>query len=369
MNEINDIINQIDEEVVGKFLQNSETKVSFSKDYEKHEYDFEWLEIMEEVMPYLFNIVKAPKKFIMNEEEVVKVELARKVTVDSIKHLTQHTNLIQDYNPENGDVKPSKILNINKEETFDMYENRFIYSLFQNMKLYLSVRQGDMLKGSSLRDIQTLKYNGTTKLGTKKINISLELGLSDIRFENGSDGGMTISQRVERIHNDLADCMNSEFYQNLDKLHIPLVRSPLRKTNIILKNPNFQKAVDLWNYMERNPDVKQDDVVDKKNIEDDKELKEKFDSSYYVNYALMDNLSDNKKEEEKVNKFYIRKLLEKFNEENKDLDLKDFKKLITDEYKEIKEKQEKHERKILSELTRTSRRHFNAVTKCIDLLK
>ena len=83
----------------------------------------------------------------------------------------------------------------------------------------------------------------------------------------------------------------------------------------------------------------------------------------------MDNLSDNKKEEEKVNKFYIWKLLEKFNEENKDLDLKDFKKLITDEYKEIKEKQEKHERKILSELTRTSRRHFNAVTKCIDLLK
>ena len=62
-------------------------------------------------------------------------------------------------------------------------------------------------------------------------------------------------------------------------------------------------------------------------------------------------------------------MLEKFNEENKDLDLKDFKKLITDEYKEIKEKQEKHERKILSELTRTSRRHFNAVTKCIDLLK
>ena len=122
MNEINDIINQIDEEVVGKFLQNSETKVSFSKDYEKHEYDYEWLSVMEEVMPYLFNIVKAPKKFIMNEEEVVKVELAKKVTVESIKHLTQHTNLIQDYDPEKGDVKPSKILNINKEETFDMYE-------------------------------------------------------------------------------------------------------------------------------------------------------------------------------------------------------------------------------------------------------
>ena len=104
MNEINDIINQIDEEVVGKFLQNSETKVSFSKDYEKHEYDYEWLSVMEEVMPYLFNIVKAPKKFIMNEEEVVKVELAKKVTVESIKHLTQHTNLIQDYDPEKGEV-------------------------------------------------------------------------------------------------------------------------------------------------------------------------------------------------------------------------------------------------------------------------
>ena len=40
---------------------------------------------------------------LLNEEEIVKIELARKVTVESIKHLAKHTNLIQDVDPKTGD--------------------------------------------------------------------------------------------------------------------------------------------------------------------------------------------------------------------------------------------------------------------------
>ena len=64
----------------------------------------------------LDNILRNPNRFIVNEEDIVKIELARRVTVESIKHLSKNTNLIQDYNKETGDVRPSKILNINKEE-------------------------------------------------------------------------------------------------------------------------------------------------------------------------------------------------------------------------------------------------------------
>ena len=37
-----------------------------------------------------------------------------------------------------GDVKPSKILNIDKEESYDTYENKLIYTLIQNMKIFVS---------------------------------------------------------------------------------------------------------------------------------------------------------------------------------------------------------------------------------------
>ena len=40
---------------------------------------------MEETIPYLDNIFRAPNRFIINEEEIVKIERARRITVESIK--------------------------------------------------------------------------------------------------------------------------------------------------------------------------------------------------------------------------------------------------------------------------------------------
>ena len=116
------------------FMNNLNSTLAVKREYELSEYDYEWLEMIEEVLPYLDNILRNPKRFIINEEEIVKVELARKVTVESVIHLTQHTNLIQDIDEKKGDVKPSKILNINKEESLDTYENRFVYTLNNKLK-------------------------------------------------------------------------------------------------------------------------------------------------------------------------------------------------------------------------------------------
>ena len=110
------------------FLSNLNSTLHVKRDYDLKDFDYGWLDIIEDVLPYIDNILRNPKRFIINEEEIVKVELARKVTVESVIHLTQHTNLIQKIE-DNGDVKPSKILNINKEESMDTYENRFIHTL------------------------------------------------------------------------------------------------------------------------------------------------------------------------------------------------------------------------------------------------
>ena len=75
------------------FLSNINSTLAVKRDYEKMEYDHEWLDILEDVMPYIDNILRNPKRFIINEEEIVKVELARRVTVESVIHLSQHTNL------------------------------------------------------------------------------------------------------------------------------------------------------------------------------------------------------------------------------------------------------------------------------------
>ena len=83
------------------FLESINSTLNIDRDYVNQKFDYEWLDRIEETLPYLDNIIRNPKRFIINEEEVVKVELARRTTVESIIHLTQHTNLIQDYDEKN----------------------------------------------------------------------------------------------------------------------------------------------------------------------------------------------------------------------------------------------------------------------------
>ena len=79
------------------FMENLNSMLSVKTDFEKKEYNYEWIRQFEEVIHYLDNILRNPKRFIVNEEDIVKVELAKKITVESVIHLTQHTSLIQDY--------------------------------------------------------------------------------------------------------------------------------------------------------------------------------------------------------------------------------------------------------------------------------
>ena len=96
-----------------KFLNSLSSTLFIKRDYDMKEFNYEWVDKLEDTIPYIDNILRNPKRFIINDEEIVKVELAKRVTVESVIHLSQHTSLIQKIE-DNGDVKPSKILNINR---------------------------------------------------------------------------------------------------------------------------------------------------------------------------------------------------------------------------------------------------------------
>ena len=151
---------------IDTFQKRTASKMDLQTEYEKIIEDTEWIDLMETTIPYIDNIFRNPNRFIINEEEIVKIELARKVTVESIKHLAKHTNLIQDVDPKTGDVKPSKILNINKEESYDTYENRFIYTLIQHMKFYMMRKKKMIEERLKLfeKNNKRFSYTGNAKL-------------------------------------------------------------------------------------------------------------------------------------------------------------------------------------------------------------
>ena len=330
------------------FLNNINAILSVKKDYEKKQYDYEWIDMIDETLPYLDNILRNPKRFIINEEEVVQVEKSKKVTVESIIHLTQHTNYIQKIE-DNGDVKPSKILNINKEESLDTYENRFVYTLINNTRTFFEQRKAVTGDFSYFKDKKELKYEANTQIGTEEVELSLNISSrNEAKLETDKkDATESVADRLKRIKIQLDGFTGTELMQTLSRLHVAPVRSPIRKTNVILKNPNFQKAEALWNYIQMYEE-KNINEKEHKDYYDESNLKMEYNKAFLELYLANKVLDYEAKPltEKKLLQQMINRMIENILDSNSEMTEKVIKELFDQQLKLIKEANEEKKRKI-----------------------
>ena len=162
------------------------------------------------------------------------------------------------------------------------------------------------------------------------------------------ESGLTISERIEKLETQISDLTSSSVYQTIDKKHISLVTSPIKKTNVILKNVNFQYAVKLWNYMQSH--MEDDTTKDKgaNDYYDDGKLKKLIDESFLLDYLVLDTIG---KEESKVDKKEVTEkivgnMIEKVITIDSSIDEKKIKEIIDKQYSIIKYKTVVNEKQI-----------------------
>lgn len=367
-----DVYNKATDLSKEEFLDAIDSKLEVKNKFRKVIYDYSWLEKMEDTMYYLDNIMRNPKKFIINEEEVVKIEKARKVTVESIRHLTQHTSYIQEFDQKSGEVKPSKILNINKEEDYDMYENRFIYTLLVNMKMFIARVSGDCINGSNMVSNKNIKYSAVTKINSEKVGIDINLNATDSKGLNpSSKNGLSIAQRIDKVNLQIANCMNSDLIKKLEKAHVTFVRSPIKRTNVILKNPNFQKAMELWTFLESYDfnNVIEENVDDE--YEDVSTFRDTMNDSFLLDYLVMNEMLNNgnsKYDDGEVSKYYINKIIKTFVDNNNDFNEDDFVKMLRDEFREIRRVKDIKLNRIRRIYQKDLNNYKKIVQNCVNIL-
>lgn len=219
------------------------------KDRKKH-FELDWIEMIESCIVNLDNIVRNPRKFIVIEEDIVDISLARAISTESIKHLAQHTNMIAAVDKE-GNVTPNKILNTTKEESFEVYENRFIYTLLKNLSNFVT-RRLDAIKMSYVNDhILELTAKGNFFMGKTRVFCNFEIVGSlptDPEQEAEQSRDVEILQRVTKLQRVISDFLSSPFAKQM--INSAPVRPPITRTNVILKNPDFKKALVLWQFIE-----------------------------------------------------------------------------------------------------------------------
>lgn len=267
---------------------NGEEKTSVYQNLSEKIVDEDWLSIIEDSIIPLDEIIRNPRKFIKQTEDIVPVSLARSITTDSVKHLATHTNLI--HMSEDGEIRPEKILNITKDESLEVYENRFIITLIKRLKDFIDKRYLIIKESLDDQSKAAISVNAKTQIGGKEFTYKLEMS-STVANEDLMDfSGKEIKdlsgiQRVARISLILDDFIGSSFFQEL-KNTVP-VKPPITRTNVILKDPKFKQCLLLWQFIETYEKVGYIVNTNKKEGEADINLVERIRRNMFLHYVLL----------------------------------------------------------------------------------
>lgn len=211
--------------------------------------DMDWVEAIEDAIPYIDKAIREQRRFIIQNEDIVPIEKARKITNESVRHLAQHTNMIA--RVEGDDVTPERILDIQREESFAIYENRFLRTLLLNVARFVDERYKEM-KNAPNDSYHKVHISRSIQIDQSKLDFELSYA-NETHETNEFDitadvSTLTDFQRVLRLRRVIGDFSAAPLIRDLSTSE--LVRPPIQRTNLMTKNPNFKKALDLWLFIE-----------------------------------------------------------------------------------------------------------------------
>lgn len=290
--------------------------------------DEKWLNTIEDSLDSINNIIEKPRRFITTKEEVVPVSLAKKITADSVRHLSQNTQFIAA--TEDGDVHPTRILNVTVDETYDLYENRFIYHLIQRLVTFIDKRTDVLFwsTGDEKRNVMTMESR--IEDGYEQIEYKLEMKIKNRQsFAENEADNMALFMRIDRVRRRVMALKTSSFCSIM--AGCSKVRSPIQRTNLIMKDPDYRNCYKLWQFIESYEEIGYSIDIRNTNIEYDEDYLTNMYINLITNYVVFKSLLEMDKrdvlsETLKKHKVLKPKFVKVINEEEvkaEDFDLED----------------------------------------------
>lgn len=246
-------------------------------------FDGSFINVVINAYPSILKICRDPKKTLSYMQEVVAMEKAKKVDSESIRHLASHTQFIRDIK-ENEEVIPSKILTTYADDNLGIYENRFIKTLVNRVITFLDTRLKLMNENLESINADEIRYKNNIKLSHKKIDLQMSIKLSNEQLDE--------TKKAREIYEKTKDALDkyralkgTGLYQACAKLKD--VVPPIMKTNIILHNPDFKIAYNLWIYIDRTNEIGYKVESSEADYNDDNEIVNEFD---HIGVALINSI-------------------------------------------------------------------------------
>lgn len=275
-----------------EMLQASDTTLEQKREVLVKQVDERWIKAVEDTLDSINTIIEHPRRFITTEEELVPVALARKISAESVRHLSQHTQYIDP--SEDGEIHPSKILNVSTQETYDLYENRFIFHLIKRLITFIDKRTDVIFWSTGNETCNHFVMKTKVEDAYEEITYNLDMVVKNRQSlaENDADN-MDVFMRIDRVRRLVMSLRRSAFYEIMNGC--AKVRSPIQRTNLIMKDPDYRKCYQLWQFMEEYDEVGYViDVQDTEMAFDDEYLVQMY-TNFINNYTVFKSLTEDER--------------------------------------------------------------------------
>lgn len=220
---------------------------------ESKQFDSKFVDELEKGFDAIEHVIANPRTFIKDEPELVEAGLAKKINSQSITHLASHTQFVHSVD-EKGNVTPEKILTIHAEIDVQIYENRFVMTLIKKCSLFIEKRFNFIKDHGETLDSDLLLIKSTSNIDGAKYEIDSRIKVSSPSKDDGNkEKNEEILKRLATLRERCAYFMHSPFMAQMAGAKD--VANPIHMTNMIVKNPYYHGAYELWKFIDQYTDL------------------------------------------------------------------------------------------------------------------
>lgn len=164
-----------------------------------------------------------------------------------MRHLSQNTQFINQNAA--GEIEPTKILTVTTEESYDLYENRFVYHLIQRLFTFVDKRTDVIFWSTGDETCNVMSMESKVDDAYEEISYKVEMTIKNRQsyVENDTDH-MDLFKRIDRVRRLSRTLRQSAFCEIMQGC--AKVRSPIQRTNLMMKDPDYRKCYQLWQFIE-----------------------------------------------------------------------------------------------------------------------
>lgn len=235
-------------------LSRAKNEFQFSNRKMEKIVDLSWVDAIEESLEGFQNIITNPRNIIREDEIIVNVANAKKAGPDVVRHLAQHGALIENFDEETGDVRPSRLMQKLREDSTELYENRLVFTVLEHAFHFVQVRHSALVNAMSEEYGAKLKVSSEMENAKELVHFDMFL---HIREKDGiletDEKNREVFDRISRIYRLLGSFMDSQFAEQMKKIN--RIKGNITKTNVLKKHPDYKKIVKLWEFLRKYDDV------------------------------------------------------------------------------------------------------------------